>query len=131
MRSSKSLCADRTWLPPTVAYSLVALTNIMYEEVLPLWAVAPVSSGGFGMQISSLGWLLSASGMALIFFQLIVLPILTRKFSYTALFTGSSLVAAVFYAASPFVGIATAQSLPMLVVVLVLCRHVPRASALS
>ena len=50
-------------------YSVIAIVDIIHNEVFPLWCVAPVASGGLALDSTSVGWLLCASGGMLLLYQ--------------------------------------------------------------
>lgn len=52
--------------------------DILHNEVFPLWCVAPEASGGLGLDSSDLGWLISASGTALLVYQMFIFAPISR-----------------------------------------------------
>lgn len=116
-------------LPPLLLYALLAGTAIMFDECLPLWSVAPKASGGLALGTAAIGGLLTVSGAALLLFQLILLPILTARMSYTYLFKASNAVCAVCYVLLPTVAkLPEAARWPLLLATIVLVRCVQGAS---
>jgi hypothetical protein len=84
-------------------YGMVALNDIVNNEIFPLWCVAPVASGGLELDSGTLGWLLSVSGLALLVFQLAVFPPISRRVSLTRLCLLSTALSGPLYALLPFV----------------------------
>jgi len=115
--------------PPLILYSLVAGCCIMFDEVLPLWCVAPESSGGLGFNTTENGVLLTIAGAALMFFQLFGLPWLSARVSHDRLFKQSTFVASGAYVLLPMVANAPAAARwPLLLTLIVLVRCVQGAS---
>ena len=84
-------------------YGCIALNDIIHNEVFPLWCVAPAQSGGLELTSPQLGWVLSASGLALLGFQMIIFPPLSRRVSITRLCFFGCASSGVLYALLPFV----------------------------
>ena len=82
-------------------YFFIAFNDIVYNEVLPLFCVAPAASGGLGFESKTLGWLLSASGLSLLTYQLLVFPPLSRRVSIGRLCTLATLASGVLYGLLP------------------------------
>lgn len=77
---------------PLLLYSLLALMDIMLQELIPLFCYAPVSSGGLGVEASAVGAVLTATGISILAFQILMLPCLLKRFSTTGLLRTSTLL---------------------------------------
>ena len=86
-------------------YGGIALNDIIHNEAFPLWCVAPVEAGGLGLDSTMLGTLLSISGAALLFFQMVLFPPLSRRVSITRLCLMGTAASGGLYALLPFVTI--------------------------
>ena len=129
--SFSSLWAQRHGVPrraraPLILYALVAGCSIVFDEVLPLWCVAPVSHGGLGFSTADIGVLLTVAGIALFLFQLYMMPCLLHRNSPTRLFKQTTFSSAVCYMLLPLVARAPSPALrwTMLIVLVVLMRCV-------
>ena len=88
------------------------MADIMFNEVFPLWCVAPVDAGGLGLESSTLGWLLSASGASLLSFQLLIFPAIARRVAITRLCQLGVAATVVLYVLLPFVPLLGEQFYP-------------------
>ena len=129
--SFSTLWAERHGVPrraraPLILYALVAGCSIVFDEVLPLWCVAPVSHGGLGFSTADIGVLLTVAGIALFIFQLYMMPCLLHRNSPTRLFKQTTFSSAVCYMLLPLVARAPSPALrwTMLIVLVVLMRCV-------
>ena len=129
--SFSSLWAQRHGVPararaPLILYALAAGCSIVFDEVLPLWCVAPVSHGGLGFSTADIGVLLTVAGIALFLFQLYMMPCLLHRNSPTRLFKQTTFSSAVCYMLLPLVARAPSPALrwTMLIVLVVLMRCV-------
>ena len=84
-------------------YGCIALNDIVHNEIFPLWCVAPAASGGLGLDAPTLGSVLSLSGLALLGYQLLLFPILSRRVPLTRLCRLATAASGVLYALLPFV----------------------------
>nr|ACJ84488.1 unknown [Medicago truncatula] len=57
-----------------IAYCVVSLHDIAYQEVFSLWAVSPLRLGGLKFTTDDVGDVLSISGVALCIYQLFIYP---------------------------------------------------------
>ena len=118
-RRSFSL-VPREAVPPLAGYAMVALTGIMFDELFPLWCAAPVASGGLGVEASTIGGLLTASGAALLIFQLLVLPIVAARVPLDRLFKVSCLLNAIVCSVFPLVALAEEPSRTLLLLLAII-----------
>eukprot|EP00965_Chrysotila_dentata_P020014 662508-Pleurochrysis_carterae.AAC.2 len=49
------------------------------KQVFPIWCVAPLESGGLGLDSSNIGAVMAVAGVALVAFQFGIYPKLARK----------------------------------------------------
>jgi MFS family permease len=61
-------------------YAMIALKNVIFEELFSLWAVAPVDNG-LGLHPHQIGGILSIMGGLTLVSQLIVYPLMTKRWS--------------------------------------------------
>ena len=108
-----------------IAYCALAFTAITFDEVLPLWLVAPRSSGGMGFALPQVGGVLTVSGVSIILWQLCLMPFITRTFSHTQVFKSSCFASAFAIALVPAnAHVQSGHGLrwPLLVLSVVACR---------
>ena len=79
---------------PIIAYGLIACSSILWDEVFPLWCVAPRCSGGLGLSSQLVGGLLTSAGVALIVFQVFFFPLLARCWPISKIFKTAAALAA-------------------------------------
>ena len=84
-------------------YGAIALNDIIHNEVFPLWCVAPEAAGGLGLDSGQLGWILSVSGAALLLYQMVLFPPLSRRVSITKLCFVGTAASGALYVLLPFV----------------------------
>ena len=84
-------------------YGALSFFDIVNNEIFPLWCVAPAASGGLDLDTTTLGWVLSASGLVLVIYQVFVFPPISRRYSITRLCLLGNVAAGFLYAATPFV----------------------------
>ena len=77
---------------PLLLYAMLALMDIMMQELIPLFCYAPVASGGLGVEASAVGAVLTATGVSILSFQVLMLPCLLKRFSTTGLLRASTLL---------------------------------------
>ncbi|KAI8601236.1 major facilitator superfamily domain-containing protein [Dissophora ornata] len=86
-----------------VAYAMLALHSIIFEEVYTLYAVTPLSSHGLGWNAMQLSTSLAAMGAIQLFMQFVAYPKLERIFSAVSLFRFSQLMYACVYLLFPLI----------------------------
>ncbi|KAF9290277.1 hypothetical protein BGZ68_007501 [Mortierella alpina] len=86
-----------------VAYAMLALHSIVFEEVYTLYAVTPLSSHGLGWDAILLSTSLASMGLVQLFLQFIVYPKMERRFSAVLLFRVAQLMYACVYLAFPLI----------------------------
>ncbi|KAI8334877.1 major facilitator superfamily domain-containing protein [Blakeslea trispora] len=69
-----------------IAYGFFALQAVFMDELFPLYTASTKSSGGLGFSPNEIGIALSFAGVVTLVGQLLVLPVLTRKFGLVRLF---------------------------------------------
>ncbi|KAI8617269.1 major facilitator superfamily domain-containing protein [Chytriomyces sp. MP71] len=76
----------------TITYSMLAFQNIVLEEAFSLWVVTPPEDGGLGYQPPDVGICLSIIGFAALYIQMVLYPLLSRRYTPVTLFhTGAAL----------------------------------------
>ena len=78
------LGVPRSSLLPVGVYSLFSLVAIFNNEILPLWLVAPLASGGLGWTPSAVGVLISTGGACLATSNFVVYPRLAKRYPPSA-----------------------------------------------
>ncbi|KAF9959832.1 hypothetical protein BGZ65_000019 [Modicella reniformis] len=86
-----------------VAYAIMALHSISFEEVYNLYALTPLISHGLGWTSIQLSNSLALMGFVQLFTQFVVYPELGRRFSAVWLFRISQLVYACVYIIFPII----------------------------
>ncbi|KAG0271310.1 hypothetical protein BGZ95_000888 [Linnemannia exigua] len=86
-----------------VAYSMLALHSIVFEEVYTLYAVTPVASHGLGWNAIQLSTSLACMGIVQLGMQFVVYPMLERRFSAVWLFRGAQLLYCCVYISFPMI----------------------------
>ncbi|KAF9567908.1 hypothetical protein EC968_003144 [Mortierella alpina] len=86
-----------------IAYAMLALHSIVFEEVYTLYAVTPLSSHGLGWDAILLSTSLASMGLVQLFLQFVVYPKMERRFSAVLLFRVAQLLYACIYLAFPLI----------------------------
>ncbi|KAK3813641.1 MAG: major facilitator superfamily domain-containing protein [Linnemannia elongata] len=86
-----------------VAYSMLALHSIVFEEVYALYAVTPVISHGLGWTAIQLSTSLACMGIVQLVMQFVVYPMLERRFSAVWLFRCAQLMYCGVYISFPLI----------------------------
>ncbi|KAK5822903.1 major facilitator superfamily domain-containing protein, partial [Linnemannia elongata] len=86
-----------------VAYSMLALHSIVFEEVYALYAVTPVISHGLGWNAIQLSTSLACMGIVQLVMQFVVYPMLERRFSAVWLFRCAQLMYCGVYISFPLI----------------------------
>ncbi|OAQ22523.1 MFS general substrate transporter, partial [Linnemannia elongata AG-77] len=86
-----------------VAYSMLALHSIVFEEVYALYAVTPVVSHGLGWTAIQLSTSLACMGIVQLVMQFVVYPMLERRFSAVWLFRCAQLMYCGVYISFPLI----------------------------
>ncbi|KAK3844647.1 MAG: major facilitator superfamily domain-containing protein [Linnemannia gamsii] len=86
-----------------VAYSMLALHSIIFEEVYTLYAVTPVASHGLGWNAIQLSTSLACMGIVQLGMQFVVYPMLERRFSAVWLFRCAQLLYCYVYLSFPMI----------------------------
>jgi hypothetical protein len=94
----------RNVLISIAAYATWAFINVIYDEVLSLFVVTPIASGGLSMSSTELGLVLSSLGIAQIVSQIFIYPVVERSLGLVKTFRLSCILMFIFSALLPFVG---------------------------
>ncbi|KAF9337545.1 hypothetical protein BG006_004148 [Podila minutissima] len=86
-----------------VAYSMLALHSIVFEEVYTLFAVTPLASHGLGWNAMQLSTSLASMGLVQLFLQFVLYPKLERRFSAVWLFRCAQLLYTCIYLTFPMI----------------------------
>ncbi|KAF9384742.1 hypothetical protein BGX21_001227, partial [Mortierella sp. AD011] len=86
-----------------VAYAMLALHSIVFEEVYTLYAVTPLKSHGLGWNAIQLSTSLACMGVVQLVVQFVVYPRMERRFSAVWLFRCAQLLYAFVYITFPVI----------------------------
>ncbi|KAG0032688.1 hypothetical protein BGZ81_010299, partial [Podila clonocystis] len=86
-----------------VAYAMLALHSIVFEEVYTLYAVTPLASHGLGWNAMQLSASLASMGLVQLFLQFVLYPKLERRFSAVRLFRCAQLLYVCVYLTFPMI----------------------------
>ncbi|KAF9913037.1 hypothetical protein EC991_005905 [Linnemannia zychae] len=86
-----------------VAYAMLALHSIVFEEVYTLYAVTPVASHGLGWNAIQLSTSLACMGIVQLGMQFVVYPMLEKRFSAVWLFRCAQLLYCCVYLWFPMI----------------------------
>ncbi|XP_052176570.1 protein ZINC INDUCED FACILITATOR 1-like isoform X2 [Diospyros lotus] len=78
--SFKSLLKNWPLMSSIIVYCVFQLHDMAYTEIFSLWAVSPRKHGGLNYTTADVGEVLAISGFALLFFQLLLYPLVERNF---------------------------------------------------
>ena len=121
--AAAAACLPRNAIPPLIGYFGLAFSAIMFDEIFPLFCVAPAASGGLGLETSSVGGVLTVAGVALVIYMFVLLPRISKRTTISRLFYVSMALCAVCYVAVPALGAAPpAAKWPLLLLAVVLVR---------
>jgi MFS family permease len=81
---------------------MVAMMYSMFDEAFPLWALTDPKSGGLGFLTNDLGFCYVATGVYLVFFQLVIYTRLANRFGPRWCFCAGLLCASVIFFLFPF-----------------------------
>jgi MFS family permease len=79
-----------------VAYFMISVTAIIFDEVFPLWAQASIGSGGLSMTGATVGQIGSVTGIPMLFTTFFIFPLVTKKFGCVWCFRIAQLLSASF-----------------------------------
>ena len=94
-------------------YTAMGSVGIVTQELFPLYSINPPSRGGFDLTAADLGLLNVAAGVPLLLFQLLLFPVLSRRFGVVALQTHSLGWSALAVALTPLLSLASGSPLLM------------------
>ncbi|KAF9436775.1 hypothetical protein BGZ76_003006 [Entomortierella beljakovae] len=86
-----------------IAYAVLALHSIVFEEVYTLYAVTPLKSHGLGWSAILLSKSLASMGLVQLFMQFVVYPKMERRFSAVLLFRAGQLMYMGIYLTFPLI----------------------------
>lgn len=78
-RNRKNVLKMRSVVLVTCNYGMLAMAFILWDETIPLFLKLDQAKGGFGLDSSSIGLLLSSSGGVMLVFTFIVLPRVAKR----------------------------------------------------
>uniref|UniRef100_A0A6T6N9G4 Major facilitator superfamily (MFS) profile domain-containing protein n=1 Tax=Timspurckia oligopyrenoides TaxID=708627 RepID=A0A6T6N9G4_9RHOD len=96
---------DKRVMRAILVYSLTALAWVIYDETFPLLCASPPDVGGLGLNSSEIGCALAVSGIAAIVFQLVLFPMIEKRYEIPVLFRASGVTAACAFLFLPISGI--------------------------
>lgn len=103
-------------------YAALALVDIMYRALQPLFFATAVAHGGLGLSPARIGAMLAAVGLSSGVFQVLCFARLVRRFGQRCLFLFGMTMFAVVFAMFPFVNLAAKAGLMPLVWALVVIQ---------
>ena len=101
--SSLSQVLTREVVLSVLAYAIWAFINVIYDEVLSLFVVTPISLGGLSMTSTEMGFVLSSLGIAQIVGQLFCYPPVERRLGLVKSFRLASVMMIIFSLTLPFI----------------------------
>lgn len=101
-RPRRQCCSCATWLLSRgisdatamciASYACVATAQVLFDEMMPIFAKTKGGSGGLSFDSGQVGLVLTIQGVALILYQPLLFPILVQRIGAVRLFTASSLM---------------------------------------
>lgn len=126
-----SLLRDRVVLTVTTLYSVWSMVQILFDEVMPLWAIAPLESGGLGLDTSEIGAIWGVMGVLMLLFQVIVFPLVAKRYGALKTMRGAVVLSVPALACVSFARTAALYSTPQVVFIsIVLLSFVKNGLAL-
>ena len=102
-KSIKEILVDKNVSMAVFLYGFLALTFIVFDEMLPVLVRAEPKFGGLGLQPRDLGIILTIQGVSTVMFQIGILPWITKRVSIVSLFKICGIPSAFTLGALPFV----------------------------
>eukprot|EP00294_Goniomonas_avonlea_P017809 CAMPEP_0114558286 /NCGR_PEP_ID=MMETSP0114-20121206/10292_1 /TAXON_ID=31324 /ORGANISM="Goniomonas sp, Strain m" /LENGTH=283 /DNA_ID=CAMNT_0001743649 /DNA_START=358 /DNA_END=1206 /DNA_ORIENTATION=- len=109
-KSSETGSCTPTVLVTVLSYCVLKMSTIMSDEAFPLWAASTISEGGLEFDSNRITVPLTASGVALVLFQLFVFHRLEHCFGALQIFRIGLFVTAPLFAVVPFLGFVYTQA---------------------
>jgi hypothetical protein len=85
------------------AYAMWAFLHVIFDEVLNLFVVTPLTSGGLSMSSTEMGFVLSSLGIVQILCQIFCYPVVERHLGLVKTFRLSAILMIIFTLLLPFV----------------------------
>ncbi|KAJ2613224.1 hypothetical protein EV177_002607 [Coemansia sp. RSA 1804] len=97
-------------LTPTVirvlaTNTIMCLAIAMHNQIYPIYAATDIADGGLGMDAQSIGYTLTFCGILVVYFQLVMYPILADKYGALACYRRGLLLLALFSTTFPLLSI--------------------------
>eukprot|EP00842_Homolaphlyctis_polyrhiza_P005284 jgi/Hompol1/5757/HPOL_004681-RA len=86
------------------SYAIWSFLNVLHEEIYALFLATAIASGGLQFTSFDMGVLLSLLGVAQTIGQLVIYPVIERRYGYVGTFRISAIIVFVFSVILPFVG---------------------------
>ncbi|KAK4285259.1 hypothetical protein QN277_001985 [Acacia crassicarpa] len=115
VQKDENLLLNWPLMSSIIAYCVVALHNIAYQEVFSLWAVSPLSLGGLNFTTDDVGNVLSISGFVLLLFQLFLFPKMDKACGAIRLSRISGIITIPLLQSYPFIALFSGFTLHLLV----------------
>lgn len=96
VNSARDLLIDRKVLLVFIGYVAISLISIVFDEVLPLWALSSPEKGGLGYSIQQVGNVASIAGVPVLIHTFLIYPLLGKKFKQSTLFRYGQLLCGLF-----------------------------------
>lgn len=103
--SSWLLLRNRVVVRIISAYAVWSLVMIMLDEVVPLWARLKLEDGGLDMDEQDIGSILAMMGVCLMVYQILLFPMMARRFGPLNLFRYCALMQAPVAFSVPYVNL--------------------------
>lgn len=103
----KSLPIFQEW-PPVLAciiYALYGACQTMADEIWPLWALTPVADGGLAFKTDLIGICNAWAGSVQLLFNLLLYPIIARRFGFVKSFWMGAIASAAIYSIYPTIAL--------------------------
>jgi MFS family permease len=110
-RSTRRVLGQRTVVLVTGQYGLLAMAYILWDETIPLFLKLDPDRGGFGLDSSRIGLLLSSSGAFMLGFTSLLLPAIMVRYTKKSVFQSGILLALPMAFALPALAILSRSAL--------------------
>jgi hypothetical protein len=115
-----NLLKQKSVFYPCLAYCIVSLTSIVFDEVLVLYAMSTPDSGGLGFSHLRIGYTTSVTGFPMMVTTFILTPYLNRLYPPSSCFLYAQLLGAFFSFSAIFLPIVYHHSNGALIAVFIL-----------
>ena len=96
------ICADRVVMKVIALYVCYGLQSMWFSDIFPLWCMASLHVGGFGLGPVSIGATISVAAVSLFLYQLCVFPRIAKRVKLTNFLLCAEGSLVVFFFVAPF-----------------------------